>query len=428
MKIARRYRKTILVMLLLATVINYIDRSALSIAMPFISKDFHLSASEKGLVFSAFSVGYALFNFLGGYFADRFGARRVLTISMAGWSVACGLTAAISGFWSMLLIRVAFGMGEGPNASTANKVVNNWFPVREHATAAGIGQAGGPLGGALAGPVIGMLALSFGWRASFMVMAVLGLTWAVVWRFMATEKPDQHPRVSKAELLEIEGGREKVDVPVGHSPTIATVVKNRAVVMTGISLFAFNYILFFFITWFPTYLVEAKHINLRDMSLFSSLPWVLGTIGFLGGGFLADYILRRTGRRMFSRKIVAVTSMFVAAICVGLAGLLDDVAAVLFVMTIAIGLLMMASPAYWAIMQDTVPRHQVGTASGFIHALSNCSGIVGPAVTGLLIERTGSYMSAFVLSGAIGIIGALLLACFVKERDTVLDASVAQLS
>ena len=156
-------------MLMAAMIINYIDRAALSIAMPFITRDFHLTAGEKGLIFSAFSVGYALFNFLGGYFSDRFGGKRVLGISMTFWSIACGLTATVSGFWSMLLVRVAFGAGEGPNSATANKVVNTWFPISERASAAGVNQAGGPIGGALAGPVIGFMALSFGWRAAFIV-------------------------------------------------------------------------------------------------------------------------------------------------------------------------------------------------------------------------------------------------------------------
>ncbi|SFT49319.1 MFS transporter [Paraburkholderia aspalathi] len=425
MKFRGQYRTIILAMLLLATVINYIDRSALSIAMPFVTRDFHLTAGEKGIIFGAFSIGYAVFNFLGGYFADRFGGRRVLTVSMAGWSIACGLTAAVSGFWSMLLVRIAFGMGEGPNASTANKVVNTWFPLGERATAAGISQAGGPIGGALAGPVVGFLALSFGWRAAFLVMAVLGITWAITWRFLATETPAQHPRVNKAELSHIESGQEAVKAPTGQKVSIREVITTRAVLTTGISLFCYNYILFFFITWFPSYLVDAKNISLKDMSLVSSLPWITGAIGFLSGGFLIDAIYRRTGKRMFSRKVVLVTSLLIAAACIALTGVVDSVWTAVGVMTVAIGLLMLAAPAYWAIIQDSVPRHQVGTASGFMHGLANCSGIVGPAITGMLIQTTGSYASAFVLAGAVGLVGSLILAWFVDGTDRALEPEPA---
>ncbi|MEX3982165.1 MFS transporter [Paraburkholderia sp. EG287A] len=425
MKFRGQYRTTILAMLLLATVINYIDRSALSIAMPFITRDFHMSASEKGVIFGAFSIGYALFNFLGGYFADRFGARRVLSVSMTGWSIACGLTAAVSGFWSMLLVRIAFGMGEGPNASTANKVVNTWFPLGERATAAGISQAGGPIGGALAGPVVGFLALAFGWRASFMVMAVLGIMWAIAWRRLSTETPAQHSRVKQAELSHIEAGQEAVTAPTRAKVSIREVITTRAVLVTGISLFCYNYILFFFISWFPSYLVDAKNISLKDMSLVSSLPWITGAIGFLSGGFLCDAIYKRTGRRMFSRKVVLVTSLLIAASCIMLTGLVDSVWTAVGVMTIAIGLLMLAAPAYWAMIQDSVPRHQVGTASGFMHALANCSGIVGPAITGVLIQTTGSFASAFVLAGIVGLVGSLILACFVDTSDRLPEPTPA---
>ncbi|MEK6421257.1 MAG: MFS transporter [Burkholderia gladioli] len=426
MKFRGQYRTTILGMLLLATVINYIDRSALSIAMPFITRDFHLTPSEKGVIFGAFSVGYAAFNFLGGHFADRFGARRVLSVSMAGWSIACGLTAAVSGFWSMLLLRIAFGMGEGPNAATGNKVVNTWFPLGERATAAGISQAGGPIGGALAGPVVGFLALSFGWRAAFIVMAVLGLAWAIMWRRLSTETPARHPRVSRDELAHIDAGQDAVEPPVGEKVSIRAVITNRAVLTTGISLFCYNYILFFFITWFPSYLVDAKHISLADMSIVSSLPWLTGAIGFLSGGFLVDAIYRATGRRMFSRKVVLVTSLLIAAACIALTGMVDSVWTAVGVMTVAIGLLMLAAPAYWAIIQDSVPRHQVGTASGFMHGLGNSSGIVGPAITGMLIQRSGSFSSAFLLAGVVGLIGSLILACFVNashDRDPLPSAA-----
>lgn len=421
----KKYRKTVLVMLLLAMVINYIDRAALSIAMPFITKDFHLNPGEKGLIFSAFSVGYALFNFLGGYFADRFGGKRVLSVSMAGWSIACGLTAAVSGFWSMLAIRIAFGAGEGPNSATANKVVNTWFPIKERASAAGVNQAGGPIGGAIAGPVIGFLALSFGWRASFLVMAVLGLAWSLAWHRLSAETPAQHPKVSREELAEIDAGQESAEAHAGSKVSILEVVTTRSVLMTGISLFCYNYILFFFITWFPSYLVDAKGISLKDMSLVSSLPWVTGALGFLSGGFLVDAIFRRTGKRMFSRKVVLVTSLLISALCIGLTGMVEAATTAVGVMTIAIGFLMLAAPAYWAIIQDSVPRHQVGTASGFMHGLANVSGIVGPTATGFIIQGTGSYVSAFVLAGALGLMGAMILAAFVGRTDNVATPSLA---
>lgn len=421
----KKYRTTILVLLTVAMIINYIDRAALSIAMPFITQDFHLDPLEKGIIFSSFSVGYASFNVIGGYLSDRFGGRQVLSWSMGFWSIICGLTALTMNFWTLLFARALFGAGEGPNSATANKVVNTWYPLKERASAAGINQAGGPIGGALAGPIIGFMALSLGWRAAFVVMAVLGLIWVFSWRRLVTETPAEHPKVSAQELAEINANRGDAPTVAGHSASFREVVSNRAVVITGISLFCYNYCLFFFMTWFPSYLVDARHVSLQNMGIVNSLPWVVGAVGYLSGGLLVDAIFRKTGKRFLSRKLVLVTSLLIAATCIGLTGVMDSVTAAVTVMTVAIGFLMLAAPAYWALIQDAVPSHQVGTASGFMHGLANLSGIVGPAITGYLIQQSGTYSAGFILAGTLGIIGALIVALLVG-RNTLEPLPLAE--
>ncbi|WP_240164500.1 MFS transporter [Pantoea sp. Ap-967] len=403
-------------MLLLAMIINYIDRAALSIAMPFITQDFHLTPVEKGLIFSAFSVGYAAFNVIGGYLADRFGGRRVLIWSMGGWSVVCAATAAAFNFWYLIVARALFGAGEGPNSATANKVVNVWFPLKERASAAGINQAGGPIGGALAGPVIGFMALWLGWRVAFVVMGVLGLLWVIAWARLVTETPAQHPKVSPEELALINEGRSDIPGANGEKASFGDVLRNRSVLLTGISLFCYNYILFFFMTWFPSYLVDAKGVSLQHMGIVNSLPWLVGAVGYLGGGILVDYIFRRTGKQTLSRKVVLVPSLLTAATCIGVTGLVDSVTVAVAVMTVAIGFLMLTAPAYWALIQDSVPSNQVGTASGFMHGLANLSGIVGPTITGYLIQQSGTYSTGFILAGALGIAGAMIVAFFVGRN------------
>lgn len=413
----KNYRWTILTMLFIAMVINYVDRAALSIAMPFITQEYQLTPSEKGMIFSSFFIGYALFCVVGGYLADRYGPKRVLSYAMSGWSVLCGLTALAFNFWSLLIVRTLFGVGEGPVSTTANKAVNNWFPIKERARAIGINQAGGPLGGALAGPIVGFLALWLGWRAAFVVVAVIGLTWAVCWARLATSTPQEHPRVSAEEIALINAERE---APVSTSTEAARtplfkVICQRSVLVTGISLFCHNYILYFFMTWFPSYLIDAKGVDLKSMSIVTSLPWLAGTMGFLCGGVLIDYIYKRTGKQMWSRKVVLLTCLLVAACCIGLTGQVENVNQSVAIMTVAIGFLMLAAPAYWSLIQDAVPSHQVGTAGGFMHGLANLSGVIAPTATGIIIQSSGTYASGFALAGGLGIIGALIVAMFVGE-------------
>ncbi|MFS2197680.1 MFS transporter [Pseudomonas sp. Pseusp3] len=417
----KNYRWTILTMLFIAMIINYVDRAALSIAMPFITQEYHLTPSEKGMIFSSFFIGYALFCFVGGYLADRYGPKRVLTYAMSSWSILCGLTALAFNFWSLLIVRALFGVGEGPVSTTANKTVNNWFPIKERARAIGINQAGGPLGGALAGPIVGFLALWLGWRVAFIVMAAMGLIWAVCWFRMATSTPQEHPKVSAEEIALINAARDVPVMTAAEAPRtpVLEIILQRSVLVTGVSLFCYNYILYFFMTWFPSYLIDAKGIDLKSMSIVTALPWLVGTVGFLCGGVLIDYIYKRTGKQLFSRKVVLVTCLLIAACCIALTGQVEDVTQSVVVMTVAIGFLMLTAPAYWSLIQDAVPDHQVGTAGGFMHGLANLSGIVAPTATGIIIQTSGTYASGFALAGGLGILGALIVAIFVGQPKSL---------
>jgi MFS family permease len=168
-------------MLVLANAINYLDRSALSIVAPVVSKDLHFDPAQLGIVFSSFFVGYSIFCFVGGWASDRWGPRLVFGVAMAWWSVFCGLTAAATGFVSLLILRVLFGFGEGPMGSTTNKTISNWFPREEAGTMVGLTNAGNPIGGAVSGPIVGLVAFYFSWRVSFLVITVIGLVWLSFW-------------------------------------------------------------------------------------------------------------------------------------------------------------------------------------------------------------------------------------------------------
>jgi D-galactonate transporter len=407
-------------MLTTAMVINYMDRSALAVAMPFITEDFHLTDVEKGLIFSSFSVGYALFNFLGGVLSDKFGAKKVFIWAMVFWSAMCGLTAGAFNFWTLLIARALFGIGEGPISTTANKVVNSWFPLRERARSVGINQAGGPLGGALSGPVVGFLALTFGWRVAFILIALIGLTWALIWRLVATDDPRTNKRVGDRELAEIEEG-ERIEeaaveeVATGPRPSMWKAILQPAILATALSLFCYNYILFFFLTWFPVYLVDAQGVSLRDMSIVTAIPWIVGAAGYLGGGFLIDYIFKRTGKQFFSRKVVLVTCLATSALCVGLTSTATTAISAVVMMTVAVGFLMLAAPAYWTLIQDAAPKEYVGSAGGLMHGLANISGIVAPTATGFIVA-TSNYSGAFVLAGALGVLGAVIVWIFVRRQ------------
>ncbi|MBU2702778.1 ACS family hexuronate transporter-like MFS transporter [Sporomusaceae bacterium BoRhaA] len=409
----KKYRRVILVMLFFAAFINYIDRAALSIAAPYISNEFHLTPADMGFIFSSFFVGYALFNFVGGYLADIFGPRKTFGIAMSFWSFFGGLTAFSFNFSSLYIVRVLFGLGEGPIGSANNKTINNWFPASERARAVGISTGGMSLGAALTGPIVGFMALHWGWKTPFVVIMLLGFVWTFFWLKYVSDRPRDNSHVSTAELQEIEQG-QVITSEVSTKASLGYFLKQPTILATAAAFFASNYILYFFLTWFPSYLVMAHGLSIKDMALVSAIPWLIGFIGQVGGGFISDLVYKKTGNLMFSRKVVIVVCLLGSALGVSLGGLATSTVSAVLLMSLTIFCQYLTTSNYWAIIQDTVRGENVGGVGGFVHFLSNLAGIVGPALTGILVQSSGSFTSAFLLAGALAVVAALAVAFAVK--------------
>lgn len=415
----KNLRWTIVLLLFLVYMTNYLDRVALSITVPMIEKDLALNAEQFGIIFGSFFFGYAVFNFIGGLAVDKFGATLVMGMAVGLWSLFCGLTAFATGFYSMLILRVLFGMAEGPICASANKMINGWFPKKQAATAMGLLSAGSPLGGAVAGPIVGYLALAFGWRPAFLIIFTIGIVWMVVWFFMAANSPDKSKRVTPEEhvlinQLKAQDSQQSVSI-AGATHTLSYYLKQPIILATAFAFFCYNYILFFFLSWFPSYLVQAHNLNIKSMSLTTMIPWIVGFVGLALGGYISDRIFNITGRLLLSRKIVLVVCLMMAAICVALAGTVSSVVPAVMLMSVSIFFLYVTGSVYWAIIQDVVHPSRVGGASGFIHLIGSVSGIIGPVVTGYIVQTTGKFDSAFILAGTVAALGSLLVLVVVKN-------------
>ncbi|WNC13700.1 MFS transporter [Brevibacillus brevis] len=397
---------SVIILLFLAGVINYLDRSALSIAAPFIQDDLTLSATQMGIIFSSFSVGYAVFNFLGGVASDRYGAKLTLFVAMIVWSLFSGAVALAVGFVSLIVIRILFGMGEGPLSATINKMVNNWFPADQRASAIGLTNSGTPLGGAISGPIVGFIAIAYSWKVSFILIMIIGLIWAVLWWKFVKEKPEGTAAASTA--VQQEQPKEKIP--------LTFYLKQKTVLFTAFAFFAYNYILFFFLTWFPSYLVKAHGVSVKDMSIITVIPWVLGFIGLAAGGFVSDYVRKKFAAKgtLFSRKVVLVSCLFVSAVCIGVAGIVSTTVSAVALVALSVFFLYLTGAIYWAIVQDVVDQNNVGSVGGFMHFLANTAGIIGPTLTGYLVDTSGSFASAFLLAGGLAIVASLTVIRFVR--------------
>ncbi|MGH8882336.1 MAG: MFS transporter, partial [Stackebrandtia sp.] len=252
-----RLRWVVLAMTALVLVLNYADRAALGVAGPHMIDELGLSASQFGLLSSAFFVGYVPFAFIGGWLSDRYGPRTIMGVAVAWWSLFTALTAAGINFVSLFIIRVLFGFGEGPQGSVSTKTMNNWFPQRQMGTAMGFTQGATPLGGAIGTPlVVGLLAWE-GWRAAFIVLGLLGALCTIGWFVIVRDRPDLHPWASKPDVTE---QHERISPEASDSaadpsrlPSIWHYIRKPIVWSTALAFFGYSWVLYTFLTWFPVY-------------------------------------------------------------------------------------------------------------------------------------------------------------------------------
>jgi ACS family hexuronate transporter-like MFS transporter len=237
-----------------------------------------------------------------------------------------------------------------------------------------------------------------GWRVAFIAIAAVSLLWVIAWAILGSDGPRRHPGVSRAELDEIESDQGNLAVEAKLS--LWTYLARPTVLATAFAFFGYAYILYFFLSWFPSYLTMEQHLSIQKMGVVSVIPWALGFIGLAGGGFVCDLVFRRTGDALFSRKLVLVVSLLIAAACVALAGTVTSVEAAVALMAVSVFFMYLTGSTYWAIILDTVEPARVGGVSGFVHLIANCAGIVAPAMTGFLVQSSGGFGGAFAAAPA----------------------------
>ena len=411
------YRWRIAGLLFFAGMLNYLDRAALSVVAPMLKGELHIDDAQMGFIFSAFFIGYCALCFIGGWAADTYGPKKVFAWAAGTWSIFCGLTAAITGYVHLLICRILFGMGEGPMGTTTNKAITNWFPREEAGRALGFTNCGQPLGAALAGPIVGLVAYNYGWRISFVVIAVLGAIWLAAWLLIFKDSPDQHPKVQEAERALIRNSRaEPVVEGVAEGRSLLSCIFSAPVLAVATAFFCFNYVLYFFLTWLPSYLMDFQHLDIKSMSIIGVIPWLGAAVGFLGGGFVTDWLGRKLANVILARKIMLIAGLGVAAACVLLTTQVATLSLAVACITVASVFLFVTPQICWSLIQDIVPRNRVGGTGGFVHLLANLAGIIAPALTGLVVQYGGGYNVAFVIAASVCAIGVLVVVVAVRKQ------------
>ncbi|MVM37437.1 MFS transporter [Spirosoma sp. HMF3257] len=405
-----RVRYGMLALIFVNVAINYLDRANLSVAAPALSKDLNLSTVELGLIFSAFGWAYAALQIPGGLLADRIGPRVLYAVCLITWSLATMGQGFVRGFASLFSLRLATGTFEAPSYPINNRVVTSWFPDNERASAIAMYVSGQFIGLAFLAPVLGTVQVYFGWKGLFIGTGLVGVVWGIIWYFLYRD-PVDHPRVNTAELDYIEKGggviraktSTKAQATVWNWANLKQIFSNRTLWGVYIGQFSMNATLYFFLTWFPTYLVKYRGMGFIKTGYLSSIPFLAACAGLLISGFLSDKYVRQGTSVSVARKTPIIIGLLLSISIIG-ANYTDEPAMIIFFMSLAffgIGMALIS----WVFVSILSPKNLIGLTGGVFNLMGNLASIVVPIVVGYLVKG-GDFKPALIFIAAFGLIGA----------------------
>jgi len=388
-------RNIVLILLTALGIITFIDRINISVAGASIMTDLNLSESQWGWVLSSFILSYSLFQIPLGLWGDKKGQRIVLTLIVLWWSVFTGLTGMAGGFVALLVIRFSFGLGEAGAYPNMTGTIGRWFPRTETGKAQGFIWAASRFGGALAPITVIPLMAWLGWRPTFMIFGGVGVLWGIIWFFWYRDNPSGLKGISSEELNKIKENqttKEKVKVPW------KAITKSRQFWLILTMYWFYVWGSWFFFSWFPTFLERGRGFEKSELTYAVAVPFLMGVIGNLAGGYLSDRLSKRYGIKI-GRRVLGVGGLAVSAVLMFLGGFIPGKLQVFILMSLCFGIMDLMLPSAWAICLD-VGKKYAGAISGAMNTAGNLGGFVCATVFGYLVEATGSYnFPLYIIAG-----------------------------
>jgi MFS transporter, ACS family, glucarate transporter len=384
-------------------IIQYIDRVCISQAKPQISSDLHLSETQMGMVFSAFTLAYALFEIPCGYLGDRIGPRRVLLRIVLWWSFFTAATGWVRSWITLVVTRFLFGAGEAGCFPNLTKAFNRWLPITERSRAQGIMWMSARWGGAFTPYLVYVCLQHMHWRTSFAVFGMLGVVWSIIFFWWYRDDPRTHQSVNAAEaaLLPV-GDAESDHLNVPWSKFW----RSKTVWCLCAQYFAASYSWYFFITWFPTYLLQARGLNIKQSALLAGTPLLLGGFGALFAGWISPWLSQKVGGLRTTRRLLGSVGFTMAAVLLVISTFLTNPYMAVFAIALVSFCNDLMMPSAWTACMDVGGKY-VGTLSGTMNMMGNLGGFVSPIVIGYIVEKTGNWALTFYITAAVYLIGAV---------------------
>jgi len=399
-----KIRHLMLLILCMMYFIAYVDRVNISVAGPAMRKELGLTATQLGLIFSAFAYPYAGMQIVGGWLSDRLGPRVVLAVLSVMWAVATIMTGLSWSIGSLVAFRVLVGLGEGGAFPTATRAFTFWMPARERGVAQGVTHSFARLGGAVTPAIVLAIVAAYGWRESFIVLGSLSLLWTVAWVVLFRNTPIEHPWMTTAELDEIGVDAQRLkDVSRGKTPWRE--IMSRMWLVTLVD-FCYGWSLWVFLTWLPSYLSEARGFTPDRIALMTTLPLLAGVVGDTLGGVVSDAIFRRTGNLGLARRTLLLAGQAGALVFIVPAMLTETPLWAVCDLALAFFFLELTNAVLWTLPLDIAGKY-AGTAGGIMNTGFGIAGMISPVVFGWMIQRTGRYELPFFLSAGLLLVGAM---------------------
>ena len=400
----------------LGLTIAYLDRAALSVALPFMAEDFHISPAIQGVLLSSFFWTYALFQIPSGWILDKFGPRVIYPIAVGWWSVWTALTALSTGVTSAIVFRMGLGIGEAPVQPANIKVVSQWFPRRERALASSLFDMGQQIGQALSIPVVTGIAVFAGWRWAFVIIGLVGLLWIIGW-LAIYRSPDKHPRVNAAELRHIRSDQaEMTPVEAGNPRWRDLFTNHQTWALTSGYVFR-SLAGAFFLTWYPSYLLNDRGFTEAEFGMVGALPALIGIGSTVLGGVVSDRMLASGLSPNLSRKIPIISGLVISA-SIGFSPFIDSNVLLMVVLTVSSAAHSFAGAAILSLPAEVAESpDQVGSLAGFQNFGSQLGNLISPIGIGLFLTFSGgSYVGPMVFAALSCLISAAIYGLWVRIK------------
>lgn len=411
-------RYTVVLASVIALFIAYLDRVNISVAAIAMQQSLGWTETEKGLVLSSFFIGYMAMQIVGGVLADKYGGKKVLGISLVLWSIFTVLTpiAATTSFALLIAIRIGLGLGEAPLSPAALSLFGKWVPEEERSRSVALFSSAAIAGTLAALLITAWMVTRYGWEAVFYVFGFAGILYAIFWFTRIYEDPASHPGISETERQLLKAN----EAPEGASPRIPwrELLSQPAVWALLVTFFCTSWTLYVFLSWMPSYFASVHSLDVMSAGLYTMAPWGAMFVMMNVAGWIADKLIKDGNDPTFVRKLMQTIGLIGSASFLLLTRAVDTPEAALWTLSGALGLLAFAYSGAGPNVLDIAPRFG-GVLFGIMNTLGTLPGIVGVALTGWLVDTTGSYDSVLLVAAVVGIVGALVFILFGTAKRLV---------